>query len=369
MRCPVCDVDLLPSPVRGVYVDGCPGCFGSFCAAETLLVEVVLESVKKGPLECPVCESPMLRGTKFKGRLTLDRCSECAGVWFDAYELDRFAQLEGVEAVVGASRTEERGNEGDAVVLSEPLTSPSGLSGAAPERSLRGPLSALLAVCALYGVVLYQGSNPLAVFNRIVAARVIGWVPWPERFLRPGVLLEGLVRVEAYFLWFTIAFLTVFVLSRFLSLAVPTEEADSAGSPPPNWRRHETEASDPNPDEEFTSCSRAAQDFVTYGDKDALIHVLRGSGFETAWLASYRDKSIPTKWIIVASVVGLPAVVAPFVIIPGRPLENVVAVFALCGLILGVMLSSWLTGPRLERVNQRARNELLSRWEARLGAG
>lgn len=362
MRCPACEVDLFPSPIRGRYIDGCPGCFGSFCSRDALLVEVALESPKKGPLECPACESPMQRGTMFKGRLTLDCCPGCAGVWFDAYELDRLAQLSGVEAAVGAPPAED---PADAPEIPE-LAAQAAAS--ATDRSPRGALAALAVACALYAAVMDQGSSPFAVLNRIFASRVIGWIPWPERFLRPGVLLEGLVSVEAFCLWSAIALLTAFILYRFLALAVPSEEPDSAGLPPPGWRRHETEASEPNSDEEFESFSRAAQEFVLYDDKEALVHALKAYGFETGWLAAYREKRVPTLWILALSAVGLTAALGPFVTVPGWQPELVIAALVLCGLGLGAMISTGFVEPRLKRANLKARGELLTRWEARLGA-
>lgn len=363
MRCPVCDVDLFPSPIRGRYIDGCPGCFGSFCVADALLVEVVLESPKKGLLGCPACESPMHRGTMFKGRLTLDRCSACAGVWFDAYELDRLAQLSGVEAAVGDPRVLEPADVSEIPGVAAQTT----LS--ATDRGPRRALAALALACALYAAVRDQGSSPLAVVNRIVASRVVGWIPWPERYLRPDVLLEGLVGVEAFCLWSSIAFLTAFVLYRFLVLAVPAEGSDSAGTPPQGWRRHETEPSEPNRDEVFESLSHAAQNFVSHNDKEGLIQALKAYGFESGWVAAHRERRVPTFWILISSAVGLTAALSPFTIAPGRPLGLVIAALVLGGLGLGAMIATGFVEPRLRRANLKARGELLARWEARLGAG
>ena|SRR5687767_2838367 len=62
-------------------------------------------------MKCPKCISPMIR-VRFKG-IEVDRCTDCQGLWFDDFEMDRLLKMKDSETIdIGDAKL---GREFDAV--------------------------------------------------------------------------------------------------------------------------------------------------------------------------------------------------------------------------------------------------------------
>src|SRR5688500_11238289 len=95
---------------RSAHIDFCAGCKGawldkhevaSFASddvkarlVEESLFESTLISPAKSPMKCPSCEGAMTEGGLFAADFRIDRCDQCAGVWFDKKELTRLGELQ-----------------------------------------------------------------------------------------------------------------------------------------------------------------------------------------------------------------------------------------------------------------------------------
>ncbi len=94
MRCPKC-----PGPLEtlhigeGLAADSCPSCHGAFFARDALRPRVKVYGLKPTPLPCPKCGEPLHQGDVWDGKLQLDECRACGGIWFDAGELARLRKL------------------------------------------------------------------------------------------------------------------------------------------------------------------------------------------------------------------------------------------------------------------------------------
>ena len=109
MRCPRCNIDLLPVVVEDAGVrsaaSACSTCEGKFFAAGDLapLAEIVKirliefrsipsERTQMSPLCCPACaidDEPMLKVQHERdAAVTVDVCARCRGTWLDKGELD-----------------------------------------------------------------------------------------------------------------------------------------------------------------------------------------------------------------------------------------------------------------------------------------
>lgn len=81
------DVLALMANVEGIFQQQCQSCGGSIERNE----ERCQACGKPNVLNCPRCKTQMER--KQKGRLVLDLCSSCSGVWFDREELQQIWNL------------------------------------------------------------------------------------------------------------------------------------------------------------------------------------------------------------------------------------------------------------------------------------
>jgi len=58
-------------------------------------------------MQCPKCQSPFEQVTF--AEITVDRCLECRGLWFDMLEKEDLARIEGSEAIdIGSEQVGER---------------------------------------------------------------------------------------------------------------------------------------------------------------------------------------------------------------------------------------------------------------------
>lgn len=61
-------------------------------------------------MQCPKCGSEM-ESVTFQG-IEFDRCTQCAGLWFDMLEAERLKKLEGSEAIdLGSAKTGSEQNK------------------------------------------------------------------------------------------------------------------------------------------------------------------------------------------------------------------------------------------------------------------
>lgn len=99
LNCPKCGAPLDPNSeiVPGAVVHVCSGCYGSFYRKAELAVPLDVYQPKPSKLSCPDCGKGMETGSVYEGRIELDRCKSCGGVWFDAGEVDALRRLAGVE--------------------------------------------------------------------------------------------------------------------------------------------------------------------------------------------------------------------------------------------------------------------------------
>jgi Zn-finger nucleic acid-binding protein len=73
--------------------DSCPHCHGAFFARDALEPKVKVYKLKPTPLVCPKCGEALRQGDVWDGKLQLDECRACGGIWFDAGELARLRKL------------------------------------------------------------------------------------------------------------------------------------------------------------------------------------------------------------------------------------------------------------------------------------
>jgi len=85
---------------EGVVVFHCPSCFGALYETEDLGVPLNAAGSKPSGCACPRCRKPMETLTAYEGMLEVDRCTECAALWFDAGELQILRRLSGKEDLV-----------------------------------------------------------------------------------------------------------------------------------------------------------------------------------------------------------------------------------------------------------------------------
>jgi len=103
MICPCCDVDMLVVEHRGIEIDHCPDCRGSwFDQGEIeLLVPgwtpvwqagAAPGSKPEAGRRCPRCRKDMAKAAL--GGVTIDRCGGQHGIWFDRGELAAVVEAE-----------------------------------------------------------------------------------------------------------------------------------------------------------------------------------------------------------------------------------------------------------------------------------
>ncbi len=132
MLCPVCDVDMWVLEFELVEIDYCPECGGVWLDSGELqligeragaLKEEFLEAVQAhagarpqgASRPCPVCGRKMRElSTDTQPPITLDRCPEEHGLWFDRGELGSVVQAAGAkEGNVLARFFAELGDKGE----------------------------------------------------------------------------------------------------------------------------------------------------------------------------------------------------------------------------------------------------------------
>ena len=100
MNCSKCRAPLEPHEVTGTTtVDACPKCFGVFYDKGELAAPLKLEKVSDSGLGCPRCAQRMTVCQSDGGKLVVDHCSGCGGIWFDMGEIQTLRKLSGVEQV------------------------------------------------------------------------------------------------------------------------------------------------------------------------------------------------------------------------------------------------------------------------------
>lgn len=103
MNCPKdgapLDVVDLPDEIR---VETCPSCAGLFYDADELAMQLRLDSRLASSFLCPHCrEQKMWSGPAFGGKLALEQCPKCGGVWLDKGEIRKLRDITGVEGIAG----------------------------------------------------------------------------------------------------------------------------------------------------------------------------------------------------------------------------------------------------------------------------
>lgn len=101
MTCPKCGAPLQEIALdAGAKVLSCPSCAGAFYPRNELAVEIALSQVGDTERACPQCGGRLRAGTMYSGKLELEQCSVCGGVWLDAGEVGKLRSLSGVEGLL-----------------------------------------------------------------------------------------------------------------------------------------------------------------------------------------------------------------------------------------------------------------------------
>ena len=112
MNCPSCNHPLVILELNQIEIDYCMNCYGIWLddgELELLLQDseektkllnsfVVDKNSGEKPVRCPICRKKMdkvLCGTENK--ITLDKCKKQHGIWFNEGELERVAEMGGLD--------------------------------------------------------------------------------------------------------------------------------------------------------------------------------------------------------------------------------------------------------------------------------
>lgn len=108
MNCPKCSAPLETVPLpQGLTVETCPACSGAFYDASEINIPLAVDNLIRSAYLCPKCRGPMKVGTLYDGRLTLEQCQGCNGIWLDPGEMRKLRELSGREDVVGPASPSE----------------------------------------------------------------------------------------------------------------------------------------------------------------------------------------------------------------------------------------------------------------------
>lgn len=108
LACPKCHGPLEAHEVtEAATVDACPKCFGVWYDKGELAVPLKLETLAESGLGCPRCGQRLKVGQAEGGKLVLDHCHGCGGVWFDMGEIQILRKLAGVEQVAAGAEEPE----------------------------------------------------------------------------------------------------------------------------------------------------------------------------------------------------------------------------------------------------------------------
>ena len=125
MTCPKCRREMQEILSKGVPIDFCTGCRGSFLDKGEHepfagYPQAFREAVEAGPNEarnaafaCPRCGGRMRSGWVLAREFAIDRCDGCGGLWFDSKELSRLRKLAPVAVTVAPSPAREPTTELD----------------------------------------------------------------------------------------------------------------------------------------------------------------------------------------------------------------------------------------------------------------
>ncbi|MBI5624006.1 MAG: DUF4178 domain-containing protein [Elusimicrobia bacterium] len=108
MNCPKCHGPLqfvrLPDSVD---IEACPFCNGVFYDLSELTVDLKIENLMASRYVCPKCGGAMKAGTVFAGKLTLEHCGQCQGIWLDPGEIQTLRKLSGKDKIAGTRGTHD----------------------------------------------------------------------------------------------------------------------------------------------------------------------------------------------------------------------------------------------------------------------
>jgi len=101
MDCPKCALPLQAAHLpMNVTVDYCEKCRGAFYDAGEIQVPLGGGVPRGKTYACPKCRSLMVTAEHFDGKLALEHCESCQGLWFDSGEVVKLKELSGAADVV-----------------------------------------------------------------------------------------------------------------------------------------------------------------------------------------------------------------------------------------------------------------------------
>lgn len=101
MKCPKCAAPLQKIPLSdGIDIESCPHCSGLFYDGDEIAIDLAFENLQPGAHACPKCGTALQTGALYSGRLSLERCPSCCGLWFDAGEVQVLRMLSGREGIL-----------------------------------------------------------------------------------------------------------------------------------------------------------------------------------------------------------------------------------------------------------------------------
>lgn len=124
VRCPGCSTPMVVERSKGIEIDRCPACRGLWFDADELGTSVgkpLPIPAAKGPSSrgCPRCKTALALAQM--GRVEVDACTTCTGVYLDAGEFSRLTPVTPPRAGKSARHAEVRGrgagDAGDAAAI------------------------------------------------------------------------------------------------------------------------------------------------------------------------------------------------------------------------------------------------------------
>lgn len=113
VSCPGCKAHMLVERSKGVEIDRCPACRGLWFDAEELgrsIRKPLPKPEATGPSSrgCPRCGTAL--GLARMGRVEVDVCATCTGVYLDAGEFSRLTPVQPPRAGKSARHAEAKGS-------------------------------------------------------------------------------------------------------------------------------------------------------------------------------------------------------------------------------------------------------------------
>lgn len=102
MKCPKCPglLQTVPLP-QDIDVETCGNCCGVYYDLAELSAPIEIENLTHSAYICPKCYGAMAVGTLYDGKLTVEQCQGCRGLWLDPGEVQKLRGLAGTDRVVG----------------------------------------------------------------------------------------------------------------------------------------------------------------------------------------------------------------------------------------------------------------------------